>query len=55
MEVGCARAGGDRSSGKLSVGIMLANQGGFELCVRGVVAVGDENPTDSLMYHHRYA
>ena len=50
MVVGCARAGGcDGSSGKLSVGILFANPGGFGLCMRGVVAVGDDNPTDILV------
>ena len=50
MVVGCARAGGgDGSSGKLSVGILFATPGGFGLCMRGVVAVGDGNPTDILV------
>ena len=33
----------------MSVDILLANPGGFELCMRGVVAAGDDNPTSSLV------
>ena len=45
---------GDGSRGKLSVGILFATQGGFELCMHGVDAVGDDNPTDSRKYRHSY-
>ena len=54
MRVGCARAGGRWEQRQVSVGILFAAQGGFELCMHGVDAVGDDNPTDSLMYRHRY-
>ena len=47
--LGAREQEGDGGSRKLSVDILLANPGGFELCMRGVVAAGGDNPTSGLV------
>ena len=38
----------------MSVGILFATQGGLELRMHGVDAVGNDNPIGNLMYRYRY-